>query len=36
MIVLRRGDDLEKDWWWAKLNDKEGYIPRNLVGVSLF
>ena len=34
LTVLRKGDENEKDWWWAKLKDTEGYIPRNLLGVS--
>lgn len=33
ITVLRRRDDTETDWWWARLNDREGYIPRNLLGV---
>lgn len=33
ITVLRRKDDAETDWWWSKLNDKEGYVPRNLLGV---
>lgn len=36
LTVIRRGDNVEKDWWWARLNDKEGYIPRNLLGVRQF
>lgn len=31
--VLRRQDDNETDWWWARLDDAEGYVPRNLLGV---
>lgn len=31
--VLRKGDAQEKEWWWSKLYDREGYIPRNLIGV---
>ncbi|XP_056281522.1 apoptosis-stimulating of p53 protein 1-like isoform X3 [Pseudoliparis swirei] len=31
--VLRRRDDTETEWWWARLNDHEGYIPRNLLGL---
>ena len=31
--VLRKGDDTEKDWWWARLQQKEGYIPGNYIGV---
>lgn len=33
ITVLRRKDDSETDWWWSKLNDKEGYVPRNLLGL---
>ena len=34
MTVLRREDQEETQWWWARCGDKEGYIPRNLLGVS--
>ena len=34
ITILHKGDDLEKDWWWAKLQQQEGYIPRNYIGVS--
>ncbi|GFS43326.1 apoptosis-stimulating of p53 protein 1, partial [Nephila pilipes] len=34
LVVLRKGDDLEREWWWSKHNDREGYVPRNLLGVS--
>lgn len=34
MTVIRREDEDEIEWWWARLNDKEGYVPRNLLGVS--
>lgn len=34
MTVLRREDDVEMEWWWARCADQEGYIPRNLLGVS--
>ncbi|KFP02001.1 Apoptosis-stimulating of p53 protein 2, partial [Calypte anna] len=34
MTILRREDADEIEWWWARLNDKEGYVPRNLLGVS--
>ena len=27
-IILRKGDDQEIDWWWAKIDDREGYVPR--------
>ncbi|XP_029983279.1 apoptosis-stimulating of p53 protein 1-like isoform X3 [Sphaeramia orbicularis] len=33
ITVLRRRDDTETEWWWARLNDREGYIPRNLLGL---
>nr|XP_018895668.1 PREDICTED: apoptosis-stimulating of p53 protein 1 isoform X2 [Bemisia tabaci] len=33
LIVLRKGDECEKEWWWSRLNDREGYIPRNLLGL---
>ena len=35
LTVLRKGDEQEKDWWWARRADNEGYIPRNLLGVSV-
>ncbi|XP_009279256.1 PREDICTED: apoptosis-stimulating of p53 protein 1 [Aptenodytes forsteri] len=25
--------DNETEWWWARLNDKEGYVPKNLLGL---
>uniref|UniRef100_A0A8D0GS54 Tumor protein p53 binding protein 2 n=1 Tax=Sphenodon punctatus TaxID=8508 RepID=A0A8D0GS54_SPHPU len=33
MTILRREDEDEIEWWWAQLNDKEGYVPRNLLGL---
>lgn len=36
ITILRRKDDNETEWWWARLNDKEGYVPKNLLGVSAF
>nr|XP_057946257.1 apoptosis-stimulating of p53 protein 1-like isoform X2 [Doryrhamphus excisus] len=33
LTVLRRRDDTETEWWWARLNDCEGYVPRNLLGL---
>ncbi|XP_061087878.1 protein phosphatase 1, regulatory subunit 13Ba isoform X2 [Conger conger] len=33
ITILRRKDDSETEWWWARLNDKEGYVPRNLLGL---
>uniref|UniRef100_A0A3B3RP90 Tumor protein p53 binding protein, 2b n=1 Tax=Paramormyrops kingsleyae TaxID=1676925 RepID=A0A3B3RP90_9TELE len=34
MTVVRREDEDEVEWWWARCGDEEGYIPRNLLGVS--
>uniref|UniRef100_A0A1B6C4M7 SH3 domain-containing protein n=2 Tax=Clastoptera arizonana TaxID=38151 RepID=A0A1B6C4M7_9HEMI len=33
LVVLRKGDEWEREWWWARLSDREGYIPRNLLGL---
>lgn len=36
MIVLRKGDEVEKEWWWSRMDleeGREGYIPRNLLGL---
>jgi len=33
LAVMRRGDDCEKEWWWCKLSESEGYVPRNLLGL---
>ncbi|XP_075060418.1 apoptosis-stimulating of p53 protein 2 isoform X2 [Mixophyes fleayi] len=33
MTILRREDEDETEWWWARLQDKEGYVPRNLLGL---
>ncbi|XP_058843936.1 apoptosis-stimulating of p53 protein 1 isoform X4 [Acipenser ruthenus] len=33
ITILRRKDDSETEWWWGRLNDKEGYVPRNLLGL---
>ncbi|XP_051579029.1 protein phosphatase 1, regulatory subunit 13Ba isoform X4 [Myxocyprinus asiaticus] len=33
LTVMSRRDDSETEWWWARFNDKEGYIPRNLLGL---
>lgn len=35
LTVLKRRDESETEWWWARLKDREGYVPRNLLGVSL-
>lgn len=34
ITILRRQDDSEIEWWWARLEDNEGYVPRNLLGVT--
>lgn len=36
LVILRKGDDAEREWWWARLEHSghEGYVPRNLLGVS--
>uniref|UniRef100_A0A3B1K3J6 Protein phosphatase 1, regulatory subunit 13Ba n=1 Tax=Astyanax mexicanus TaxID=7994 RepID=A0A3B1K3J6_ASTMX len=33
LTVLRRRDDSETEWWWARLNNQEGYVPRDLLGL---
>lgn len=33
ITILRRQDDSETEWWWARHEDNEGYVPRNLLGV---
>lgn len=33
LIVVRKGDETEIEWWWSKSCDAEGYIPRNLLGL---
>lgn len=37
LTILRKGDDNEREWWWAKMRDSgnEGYVPRNLLGVGI-
>lgn len=32
--IIKKGDEHEKEWWWAKKGDQEGYIPRNLLGLT--
>lgn len=33
--ILRRGDENECEWWWARheTTQHEGYVPRNYLGV---
>ena len=35
MMVMKRGDDVERDWWWSRRTQdgKEGYVPKNLLGL---
>ncbi|XP_031643831.1 apoptosis-stimulating of p53 protein 1 isoform X7 [Oncorhynchus kisutch] len=33
ITTLSRRDHAETEWWWARLHDKEGYVPRNLLGL---
>ncbi|XP_041106001.1 apoptosis-stimulating of p53 protein 2-like isoform X2 [Polyodon spathula] len=33
MTTVRREDEDEVDWWWVRLGDQEGYVPRNLLGL---
>lgn len=33
ITILRRQDENETEWWGARLEDREGYVPRNLLGV---
>lgn len=33
-MIIRKGDESEREWWWARDDSgKEGYIPRNLLGL---
>lgn len=34
MTVVRREDEDETEWWWVHMASREGYVPRNLLGVS--
>ena len=37
LTVVRRGDEYEREWWWVNgSEDNAGYVPRNLLGVSIF
>jgi len=33
LVILRKGDEYEREWWWAAIADRQGYVPRNLLGV---
>ena len=36
LSVLRKGDEVEREWWWTTGGEppRDGYVPRNLLGVS--
>ncbi|XP_056100887.1 apoptosis-stimulating of p53 protein 2a [Rhinichthys klamathensis goyatoka] len=33
MSVSRREDEDETEWWWVRMGNREGYAPRNLLGL---
>ncbi|CAG2105458.1 unnamed protein product [Medioppia subpectinata] len=33
LTVIRKGDEQEREWWWTRSVDREGYVPRNLLGL---
>ncbi|XP_002123588.2 apoptosis-stimulating of p53 protein 1 [Ciona intestinalis] len=33
IAIVRKEDEFEKEWWWGRLGEKEGYVPRNLLGM---
>ncbi|XP_058062159.1 uncharacterized protein LOC131212345 isoform X2 [Anopheles bellator] len=34
LIIIRKGDEAEREWWWARdITSKEGYVPKNLLGL---
>ncbi|XP_053679031.1 rho GTPase-activating protein gacF-like [Anopheles nili] len=34
LLIIRKGDEAEREWWWARNTiGKEGYVPRNLLGL---
>ncbi|XP_052386652.1 apoptosis-stimulating of p53 protein 1 isoform X2 [Carassius gibelio] len=33
LTIMSRRDDSETEWWWARHDEKEGYVPRNLLGL---
>lgn len=38
LVILRRGDDSGREPWMAKMKTtgKQGFVSRNVLGVSLF
>ncbi|XP_061535291.1 apoptosis-stimulating of p53 protein 2-like isoform X2 [Phycodurus eques] len=33
MTVLRKDEQADGEWWWACCGDRQGFIPRNLLGL---
>ncbi|XP_029638873.1 apoptosis-stimulating of p53 protein 2 isoform X3 [Octopus sinensis] len=33
ITVLRKGDENEKEWWWSRIKNREGYVARNMIGL---
>uniref|UniRef100_A0A182J9K3 Uncharacterized protein n=1 Tax=Anopheles atroparvus TaxID=41427 RepID=A0A182J9K3_ANOAO len=34
LVIIRKGDEAEREWWWARdSTGREGYVPRNLLGL---
>lgn len=33
LFVINKGDANESNWWWARLDEKHGYIPCNYLAV---
>jgi ankyrin repeat protein len=33
LTIVKKGDDIEREWWWAKHDEVEGYVPRNFLGL---
>jgi len=35
LTVMQCKDDVELEWWWCRLGQFTGYVPQNLIAVSL-
>uniref|UniRef100_H2ZMA4 SH3 domain-containing protein n=1 Tax=Ciona savignyi TaxID=51511 RepID=H2ZMA4_CIOSA len=33
IAIIRKEDEHEREWWWGRLGENEGYVPRNLLGM---
>ena len=33
LIVIRKDNNSEKEWWFCRMCSKEGYVPRNYLAV---